>query len=301
MEERTGFDLPEDMDTSEEQVDAPEQEEEVEYEVDAEADSDEVPKDPQPKTVKKPYSPDEIKQILRGGDFANIDTSRLSEEGRAVMKAMQAGLTPKLQETADLRRELQEIKSVLKDAQPKPKPKDIYEAFDQDPDGTMSFVSQRIQTLIDQGADLHEIEKVREVREQLRDRRTRKIEEQAISNSRIQESVNALLRTVPDIEQKQFELREFAIEYMGMTPQEVDFETSLQARGMDAVKTISRINTAYEKLMAGKRAKAKVKTKTTRVEKSGGGFEKTNTSLKDIKERAKKTGNFRDYFMALED
>ena len=228
-----GFDLPENMEDSVEEqpvIEAPE-EEEVEYEAEdvVESDDDDEEVVIPSKPVKKPYTPDEIKAILRSGDFTGIDTSRLSEEGRAVMKAMQSGLTPKLQESAELKRELQEIKAALRENTPKAKPKDIYEAFDQDPEGTMSFVNQRIQSLIEQGADLHDIEKVREVREQLRDRRARKIEEQAISNSRIQESVNALLRVVPDIEQKQFDLREFAIEYMGMTPQEVDYETSIQA------------------------------------------------------------------------
>jgi len=302
MKDNEGFDLPEEMDSVEEQpVEEETQDEAVEYEADeVEVDDEEAPK-PKPKVEKKPYSAEEIKRILREADFNGIDTSRLSEEGRAVMKAMQAGLTPKLQESAELRRELQEIKAALRESAPKPKPKDIYEAYDQDPQGTMSFVNQRIQTLIDEGADIAAIEKVREIREQLRDRRDQRIQEQAIGTSKLQESVNALLRAVPDIEQKQYELREFAIEYMGMSPQEVDFETSVQAQGMNAVKTIARINTAYEKLMAGKRAKMKAKPKTTKTEKPGGGFDKSNTTLRDLKERAKKTGNFRDYFMALED
>jgi hypothetical protein len=225
----------------------------------------------------------------------------LSEEGQAVMKAMQAGLTPKLQESAALRKELQEMRGLIEKSIPKPKPKDIYEAYDQDPEETMTFVNSRIQALINEGADLHDIEKVREVREQLRERRARKLEEQATGNSFMQQSVNALLQAVPDINEKQVALRDFAIEYMNMTPEEVAYETSIQQKGMDAVKMIARINAAYDKLNAGSRAKAKAKTKTTRVEKPGAGFEKQSTTKNDAFKQAKKSGNWKAYFMDMEE
>ena len=282
--------------------------EEVEYEVEEttededEAVEETVQEVKQPKQSKKLYTPDEIKQILRDKDFSGIDTSRLSEEGQAVMRAMQAGLTPKLQETAELKRELGEIRNLIKESAPKPEPKDIYEAYDQDPQKTMDFVNGRIKEMINQGADIHEIEKVREVREQLRERRVLKMQEQATGNSSMQQSVNALLRAVPDIETKQVELRDFAINFMGMTPEEVQYETSIQSRGMDAVKMIARINAAYEKVNAGKRAKAKAKAKTTKVEKPGAGFQsQPTTTERDLFKKGAKTGQWRDYFLNMEE
>jgi hypothetical protein len=165
----------------------------------------------------------------------------------------------------------------------------------------MKYVNSRIQDLIDEGADTRTLEKVREIREQLRDRRVRQLTEQASSQSKVQETVNELLRRVPDIDTKQYELREFAIEYMGMSPQEVDYETSIQHNGMNAVKTIARINTAYDKLMATKRAKAKAKARKVKVEKPGGGFQKQTVSRQELIAQAKKTGNWRALLLQMED
>ena len=89
---------------------------------------------------------------------------------------------------------------------------------------------------------------------------------------------------------------------MGMTPQEVDFETSIQARGQDAVKMIARINTAYEKLNVSKRANAKAKAKRSRVEKPGSGFEtQTKSTIKELKKQAQKTGDWHSFFLAMEE
>ncbi len=315
--DRFGFNLDDDNDSTSviepvveqpevEEVVEQEQDEEVEYEADDTTEYDEEADEPvveakTQKQSKKLYSPDEIKQLLKDKDFSGIDTSRLSEEGQAVMRAMQAGLTPKLQETAELKRELSEIRNLIKESAPKPQPKDIYEAYDANPSETMDFVNGRIKQMINDGVDIHEIEKVREVREQLRERRVLKMQEQAKGNSSTQESVNALLRAVPDVEAKQVELRDFAINFMGMTPEEVAYETSINERGMDAVKMIARINAAYEKVNAGKRAKAKVKAKTTKVEKPGSGFQKNQTTERDLFNKSRKTGQWRDYFLNMEE
>ena len=54
---------------------------------------------------KKPYTPEEIKAIAATGDFSKFDVSRLTPGEQAAMRSMQAGLTPKLQEAAELRKE----------------------------------------------------------------------------------------------------------------------------------------------------------------------------------------------------
>jgi hypothetical protein len=217
------------------------------------------------------------------------------------MRAMQAGLTPKLQESAELKRELQQIRSMIEESKPKPKPKTIEEAFDQNPEETLGFLNKRVQELINSGADLHEIEKIREVRLQLRDRQMLKQQEQAQSNSYAQQLVGALYQAVPDINTKAEKLRDFAIEYMGMTPQELETETSLKTSGQNAIKMIARINSAYEKMNVGKTAKAKAKAKPTSVEKPGTGFDKPTINKKELFKQARETGDWKSYFLNMEE
>ena len=64
---------------------------------------------PTPDTAKpesKPhYTLEEIKELAKTGDFSQFDSSRLTPGELAAVKSMQAGLTPKLQEAAELRKE----------------------------------------------------------------------------------------------------------------------------------------------------------------------------------------------------
>jgi hypothetical protein len=56
--------------------------------------------------TKPPYTPEEIEaEIKKFGDLARLDSSRLTAEGKLIQASMQRGLTPKLQEAAELRKE----------------------------------------------------------------------------------------------------------------------------------------------------------------------------------------------------
>ena len=75
----------------------------------AEPQAEEKVETPAPDTVKaeaKPlYTPEEIKAELRvHGDLARLDSSRLSEEGKLIQSSIMSGLTPKLQEAAELKK-----------------------------------------------------------------------------------------------------------------------------------------------------------------------------------------------------
>ncbi len=142
-----------------------------------------------------------------------------------------------------------------------------------------------------------------EDREQVRDYRDNKQPEVQPQLEASQTSVE-LLKAVPDIDTKQKELREYALEVMGYSPAELESATNL-ANGVSAVREIVRINNAYERHVAPQKAQAKaIKKKPTKVEKSGGGFEKNETTNKDRIAHAKKSGNAADWmdvFMNMED
>lgn len=297
-------------------------EEEEEYEDDSYEDDEDIPterhsedededdlevptKQKPPKTTKsKIYTPEELKELLRDGDFSQVDTSRLSEEGKLVMKSMQSGLTPKLQEAAELRKELAALREDVAKALPKPKPKDIYEAHDQDPDGVDRFIEAKIDEAIEAG-DQVTLEKMKEYRERIRLRSLeKKVAPQQEPSNDIQVVANQLLRAIPDIESVQNDLKKYAIEVMGYDEQELAENTNL-TRGASAVREIVRIKNAYDKYIAPRTAQSKAKKKRpVSVEKSGGGFKKNETTIKDLKHRAIKSGNRKDWlsvFEAMED
>ena len=275
-------------------------------------DDDEAEEVKPPKTDKqlkkvKLYTPQELKELLADGDFSRVDTSRLSEEGKLVMKSMQSGLTPKLQEAAELRKELQALKESVEKVLPKPKPKDIYEAYDQDPTGTDNFINAKIEEAI-QAQDPVELERMKEYRERLRIYKQEKAmqakQNAPPSDLEIQKVAAKLVQAVPNIAEIQTNLRDYALQVMGYEADELAELTDLK-RGTAAIREIQRIKNAWDKHTAARRAQAKAKKKRPApVEKPGGGFKQNETTLKDLKQRAIKTGSKKDWlqvFEAMED
>ena len=86
----------------------------------------------------KTYTPEELSNLIASDE--EIDTSRLSIEGQALMRSFQRGLTPKLQQIAELRKQLE---SDLRQKE-MPKTKTIADYFDDDPDGTLVWIDQQI-------------------------------------------------------------------------------------------------------------------------------------------------------------
>jgi hypothetical protein len=259
---------------------------------------------PTDKSIEQLYTSEEIKGLLTTGDFTRIDTSRLSEEGKLVMKSMQAGLTPKLQEAAELRQQMKDLTATVKEALPKPQPKDIFEAYDQDSAGVMAFVNNKISELIAAGQkDSVEFSQIEETRNQLyRHQDTRPVEQSApVVADPNATTANMLLKAIPTIDTKQLALKDYAIDVMGYTPEELEAATNLTS-GASAVREIVRINNAYDKHMAPREAAAKQKQKKAlKVEKSGGGFSKNETTTKDLITSAQKSGDWMDVFLALEE
>lgn len=298
-------DNPEEAVIEEEEV-APVQEEEVEEEVSEQDTLEEEPDTTEAVQQEvKVYTPEEIETILQDGDFDKIDTSRLSDEGKLVMKSFQKGLTPKLQERSELKRELEQLRQSVEELKPKPEPADIFEAYDQSPTEVLSYIDQQIVQLATEGKaeNIGQIEGLRTLKEQFRFREEAKLREQQTSQQQIQTVMAELTKEVPDIIEKQGKLKDFAINVLNYSEQELAQLTDPNTQGMKAVMEIARINRAYETVNARTTIKSKVKKKApVQVEKPGNGFDTSNdVDHSDIRKEALKTGDWRSVFLDLGD
>lgn len=224
---------------------------------------------PSPEEPKPQYTSEEIAEILKSDQ--EVDTSRLSAEGKAVMKAMQRGFTPKLEEAAEVRRELAELRKAMEEAKPKAAPETIEEAYDQDPKGVIEHINQEIRNLAaDPVNNFGQVKELELLKEQLRDRELAKVQSENVKVKEVAKVQQAMVQAVPDIQTKGPELSKFAVEVLGYTQEELVHNSNPTTVGMDAVRFVQRINTAYEKMNAVKSLPAKQqKAKPTKVETPG--------------------------------
>jgi len=273
-----------------------------EVEEDTPRDTVEIEEEPKKKKKKEPYTEAEIQEIL--ANDLEIDTSRLSPAEQATMKAMQRGFTPKLQEAAELRREVERLREAVQGGQAQQEqPQDIYQAYDQDPEGVLQFVDAQIDELVRVGGAerLPEIKQLEALKYEFNRRDIDRMKQQTVQQAQGAQLMAALTQAIPDLNTKQQELTRFAIEELGYAPEELAYETNPAIHGERAVRNIIRINTAYEKLKAQKTVKKKRVKKPTSVEKpSNVSPEKPDVDeLIQAKKKALETGDFKDFFIAM--
>ncbi len=280
-------------------------EEDVEEVADDDGVEEQTP-DPEPaaKEEKEPYTEEEIQQILQSD--GEIDTTRLSPAEQATMKAMQRGFTPKLQEAAELRKEVKELREAMEQAKPKEQPADIYEAYDQDPEGVIRYVDNQINDLVatDPVGNMANIRQLESLKFDFNRREVQKIREQSSTQTEQNQIMSQILSAVPDLAVKQHALKEFALQELGYTEEELAYETNPATAGAKAARSIARINTAFDKAQAKKTVTQKrTKKKPTKVETpSKSGYDKPDVDeLKITKQEALESGNFSAYFAALGD
>ena len=267
-----------------------------------EGDQAEVPEEekPEPEPEKpKYYTPEELSELLETD--ADIDTSRLTDEGKAIMKSFQRGLTPKLQERSELRREVDELKKKLETSK---KPQTIEEAFDQDPDGTMQYIDGQLGDLRGQAKAasdpdqklefLSSMEEIRAVRDRLVARGIANQRQMTNQQAVITEAVNKIYKAIPDFDTKQKKLTDFAINDLGYSQAEVMQLSDPSIVGPGAVKFIKTINKFYDKENAKEtltQKEVKVPPKTEKTGKTGEPFDKSAAYQRALK-KAKDTGDF---------
>lgn len=104
---------------------------------------------PAPKKAKS-YTPEEIEELVKSDK--DIDTSRLTPEGTALMKSFQKGYTPKLQKLAEERRQFEEERRKYQEiqsqqGQPRDARQAYFEQYMADPAGITAEINAEIQNL----------------------------------------------------------------------------------------------------------------------------------------------------------
>jgi len=194
------------------------------------------------------YSTEEFQTLLLKSPV-HIDPERVPENLRpaydaavAAYRRMQADYTKKMM--------------ALKEQPAEKKPRDIYEAFSQDPQGVLTHIDAQISKLTKDGM-MEEALELRDLKTNLIFRRQMEIENMARSTQRTGEAVSAVRREIPDFDARAPILTEFAVKELGLTEEEVSRLTDPAIMGDTAAKVTIAINRLYNRVNAGKRAEQK--------------------------------------------
>lgn len=174
---------------------------------------------PVPKKAK-PYTPEEIEELVKSDK--DVDTSRLTLEGTALMKTFQRGYTPKLQKLAEERRQFEEERRRYQEpqhqqGQPKNAEQGYFELYMADPLRVTAEINAEIQNLAhgtpyDEGweGNQSKIEQLRGLKETFAIRRQQTIEMYNRSQNAQQEFSGAVYKEMPDFETRREKLLEHA-------------------------------------------------------------------------------------------
>ena len=163
--------------------------------------------DDDPQAEKPFYTVEEMK----GLDPDEVDSSRIPAELLPFFKSMQAGYGKKFQKLADERRKLREEVEAKEGAL---QPKNVYEAYDRDPDGVISYINSEIKKAKKDLND-EQVDRLLEVKDSLREYGLNQIRLQQKAGTSINEAIEELKRTVPNYDSVKSDLNDFA---MGLLP-----------------------------------------------------------------------------------
>ncbi len=182
----------------------------------------------------EPYSAEEFSEILEKNPL-DVEPERVPAE---LMPAYKAAIRAYKNFQAGFTRKTQELKE-------QNKPKDIYEAYDLDPDGVSRYLDSAIVKAKEEG-DVDQVSTLLTLKANLLERKLRKVEKKTTTESKLQEAISIIRKEIPDIEQKAPALTEFAINHLGLTEQEVSYLTDPKVTGELAIKLTLAVNRAYE-------------------------------------------------------
>jgi len=219
--------------------------------------------------AKAVYTPEELETLLQSE--GEVDTSRLSNEGKALMKSFQRGYDRKFQQVAEMRKAQQA-------QQPSNPREQLFGRYMVDPAGVTAEINAEIEKLegVDP-ADANYTDSRRTIARlvALKDEfslKHRTIEAHGRSVDSIVASTQAeIAKAIPDFETKAPKLTDFAVGTLGLSIEEVRALTDPTIVGPMALKLTKAINTVYDKLNAPVTAEKKVKKEAPPPLQRGGG------------------------------
>lgn len=264
--------------------------------------------------VKTPYTPEEIAEILKN-DESKLDFDRLSPEGKLIFREHQRGITPKLQEAAEIRKKMPELEQRLQmyeqqmaqirqaqQPQAKPEPLEMeYQRFRKNPMAYSQEATAETAKLARITADDPRYEQAQDAIQRInaavagfQNRRimefesaqtnfARAIQQQAFLSSVQSETVKAVPEYNPDLRAK---LTEYATQKMGYTEAELVRMTDPMQVGMTAVKNLKVVYDAWKRENAAASVGNKEVRMPTKVEPAGSGFAAQGKTLSPEQEHA---------------
>jgi len=206
--------------------------------------------------AKVVYTPEELETILQSG--GDVDTSRLSSEGKVLMKSFQRGFDKKFQQVADMRK--------AAEAQKPQSPRDVlFDRYVHDPAGVVAEINAEIEKL--EGIDPTDmkfqesrvtIARLQALKDDFSVKRQGAIEHGKRVDDIVASTNREILKAIPDFEEKASKLTDFVVD-AGLSLAEVRALTDPTVVGPMALKLTKVINALYDKINAPISAEKKVK------------------------------------------
>lgn len=224
-----------------------------------------------PIVVAAPYTPEELKSI----PIERLDPQRVPEQAKPYYEA---GLREKKGLQAEFTRKSQELSSLKSGKQPR----NLEEAFDQDPNGVLTRIGMEIDQREIQLAGIDPIsdpDDAKQLRIEIARLRSldRNLNQRGMAiqnmiqegNAIVADTLTEVRASIKDYDSKRPAFEKFAIEDLGYTEQEIGVLTDPRIVGKSmAIKNFFIVNSLFEKVEAGKKAEAKLKNlKPNQLEK----------------------------------
>ena len=212
---------------------------------------------------KEPYTAEELEALLEEG--SDIDTSRLSDEGKILNKSFQRGYTKKFEQLAEDKRNLGKGEAQPTQLSQK---EQWFQRYMQDPDGVTKEFNAEKRRL--EGQMEHEkATELQEIKDEFQIKRER-IKEAQDYSVRVE---SALAKEIPDIAERKPKLVEYAQKELGLSPEEIGLITNPHVVGGPlSIKVTKAVNKFLKIAEASQTASKKVKKKVpARLEGGGAG------------------------------
>jgi len=220
------------------------------------------------------YTPEEVARIATDG--GEIDLAKLTPEGQMIYKSVQRGLTPKLQEAAEIKRQMSAIqeemaqyRQMAMQAPMRQENLTVEQVAQHNPEAALAMINQQLMQEQDPFEKTNLLEKKMAMMELVNYRSQQAMAYQA----QAQNTVAAVKNAIPEFgTDYQKELTDFAVNSLGYTDQELKQLTDVRL-GDVAVKNIKSIHKLYQAERASKSVESKqVKAPPPQVERPGSGF-----------------------------
>lgn len=208
---------------------------------------------------KQPYTPEELVSLLTSEQ--DVDTDRLSPEGKVLMKSFQTGYNKKFEKLSEKQKELDaKLNQQKPQGQETSTREQYYQNFLQNPDKVVHEINQAISELeVDPYNDENRknIAALRQMKDDFFLRKTTESERNVKINEIQAQARAEIYEAIPDFDKKVPALNEFA-EMIGFNLDELSFLTNPVNTGKFASKLTKALNKAYDIINASKTVEKKI-------------------------------------------